>query len=37
VFPGKPRRFSRLRSAHPWLESPEGVEVVQKGTLPAPK
>ena len=33
----KPRRFSWLRSAHPWLVPPEGVEVVEKGTLPSAK
>jgi hypothetical protein len=29
-----PRRFSWLRSAHPWLVPPDGVEAVEKGTLP---
>ena len=33
----KPQRFSWLRSAHPWLKPPEGVEAVQQGTLPAGK
>ena len=32
----RPRRFSWLRSAHTWVEPPEGVEAVQTGTLPPP-
>jgi hypothetical protein len=32
----KPKRFSWLRSAHPWVEPPEGAEAVQAGTLPPP-
>lgn len=30
----KPDRFSWLRSAHPWIVSPPGVEAVEKSALP---
>ena len=33
----KPTRFGWLRSAHPWLKPPEGVEIVQTSALPPPK
>ena len=33
----KPRRFGWMRSAHPWIIPPPGVEVFQQGTLPTAK
>ena len=33
----KPDRFSWVRSAHPWIVPPPGVEVVEKSALPPPR
>ena len=33
----KPMRFGWFRSAHPWLQPPEGVEVIHTSTLPPPR
>jgi hypothetical protein len=33
----QPKRFSWMRSAHPWVIPPPGVEVFQQGTLPTVK
>ena len=33
----QPKRFSWMRSAHPWIIAPPGVEIFQQGTLPTAK
>jgi hypothetical protein len=33
----KPNRFGWYRSAHAWVKPPEGVEVYEKSSLPAPQ
>jgi hypothetical protein len=32
----KPTRFGWYRSAHPWVNAPDDVEVIEKSSLPAP-